>query len=150
MKCRTNALMLILFSLAILGAAEAQDKQSTIIEIDTKTDETEVQRCVDNPQAMAACRSFIKGFIQGALLTDAAIIKSIEQTEPTFSERALKTRLGSRLTDSPTELAGFCLPEGRSILELAEETLDHVKEAERNSAELAKKVYASLKTDYAC
>lgn len=152
MKHRIIALALIIFALAVVGAAEAKQEkkfESKIIEIDSN-ETSGTQRCQDNKQAMTACRSFIKGFIQGALLTDTAIIQSIKQTSPTYAERAIRTRLGNRENRSPTELAGFCLPAERTILELAEETLDHVKTAERNSVQLAEKVYASLKTDYPC
>lgn len=154
MKNRLIALPLIIFALSVIGTAEAQNNvaaKSKIIEIDTNdSNNSSVQRCADSLLAMSACRSFIKGFIQGALLTDTAIIQSLENTEPTFAERAFKTRLGNRVNQAPTALAGFCLPEGRTILDIAEETLDHVKNAERNSAELASKVYESLKLDYPC
>lgn len=137
MKKHTLALVLILFTPAVIGAAE------------DKTIDSRKQHCSDSEETMSACRSFIKGFLQGALLTDTAIINSIEKTEPGFAERAFRTRIGSRYS-SPTALAGFCLPDDRSILELAEETLDHVKASERNSNELAKNVYKSLRTDYSC
>ncbi|MFT4671141.1 MAG: transcriptional regulator of met regulon [Arenicella sp.] len=154
MTNRLIALTLTLFALSIVGSAEAQNtqiKDLKVIEIDTNDSNIPgVQRCSDSTQSMSACRSFIKGFIQGALLTDTAIIKSIENSEPTIAERAFKTRLGSRVNRSPTALAGFCLPEGRTILDVAEETLDHVKDSERNSVELATKVYQSLKVDYPC
>jgi hypothetical protein len=78
-----------------------------------------------------------------------AIIKSIDESEPTLAERAFKTRLGTRAS-SPTALAGFCLPEQRTVLDIAEETLNHVKDSERNSVQLASNVYRSLKTDYPC
>jgi len=153
MKHRIKTLFLIMFASAIAYTTQAQTSSfldSGNIELDSKDspDTTGIQRCKDNSQAMSACRSFIKGFIQGALLTDAAIIKSIEKTESSYAERAIRTRLGNR--SSPTALAGFCLPNDRTLLELAEETLGHVKNAKRNSAELAEKVYASLKVDYKC
>lgn len=154
MKYRNIAIGLMLLAITVVGVAQAQENQSLkskVVEIDAKDSAgSGVQRCADNPQAMSACRSFIKGFIQGALLTDAAIINSIEESEPTYAERAFKTRLRGRVNLAPTALAGFCLPEDRSILDITEETLDHVNDAERNSAELARRVYQSLKVDYRC
>jgi len=153
MKTRILALMFILFSLAVVGAAEAQTSNTLLsktISIDSnEPTKSGRHQCLDNDEAMSACRSFIKGFLQGALLTDAAIIKSIETQQPTFVERAAQTRLGKR-SNQPTALAGFCLPANRTVLELAEETLDHVKASERNSVELANNVYDSLKVDYPC
>jgi hypothetical protein len=141
------------FSLAAIGSAEAKapaSLSSKIIAIDSqKLSSGATQHCSDDKQTMSACLSFIKGFLQGALLTDAAIIKSIESTEPTFAERAIRTRLGRRASP-PTELAGFCLPADRPILSLAQETLDHVKYSKRNSVELANNVYKSLQVDYPC
>ena len=108
------------------------------------------EQCNTNDESMNSCRSFIKGFLKGALLTDIAIIKSIdEEAQETFAERAIKTRLNRR-DESPTELAGFCLPIKRSIADLAEETLLHVKDSPRDSHELARNVYRSLKTDFPC
>lgn len=152
MKVRIMALGLIIIALALLGAINKAGGQeplkSRLVEIDSVSEQGATLKCEDSVQAMAACRSFIKGFIQGALLTDTAIIKSIERNRSSFSERAFRNRVGKK--EPPTALAGFCLPEGRSILEIAETTLDHVKDAERNSFELARRVYDSLKIDYPC
>lgn len=133
-----------------LVLAQSADIKSKIIAIDSTEPTINGKRlCLDNVEAMSACRSFIKGFLQGALLTDTAIIESIEKAEPSFSSRAIRTRIGSR-SSAPTELAGFCLPADRTIFQIAEETLDHVKSSERNSVELAENVYQSLKKDYPC
>jgi hypothetical protein len=105
--------------------------------------------CVDDEATMADCLSFIKGFLQGALLTDTAIIKSINNSAPALAERAFANNSG-KLASAPTALAGFCLPQARSVLDIADETLEQVKGSERNSAQLAKDVYDSLKKDYPC
>ncbi len=154
MKKQILLVTAVSFALALTPIVHAQQEQkldSKISAIDTnEATESGRHQCLDNPEAMSACRSFIKGFLQGALLTDTAIIKSIiEDSEPTYAERASRTRLG-RKSNQPTALAGFCLPEDRSILELAEETLGQVKESERNSVELAQNVYRSLKANYPC
>lgn len=153
MKKITITLILSVFSLVSFNALALDEPpldKSKLVAMDGDVASAKGKpHCLDDEETMAACRSFIKGFIQGALLTDTAIIESLEKAEPTFSERAMRTRLGNKLT-SPTALAGFCLPADRSILELAEITLDHVKDSERNSVELAKNVYQTLKTDYPC
>jgi hypothetical protein len=152
MKFTIALLSLLTFTLFNVGAAHGQSepviksKATAITEVTAVVDKL---RCLDDDEAMEDCLSFIKGFLQGALLTDTAIIKSIDDAEPTLAERAFKTRLGTRAT-SPTALAGFCLPERRTVLDIAEETLDHVKGSERNSVQLASNVYSSLKTDYPC
>ncbi len=154
LKTRLIALSLIILSLAVLGIAEASEAQANEANVVINApgeDDLAKQHCEDSKEAMSACRSFIKGFLQGALLTDAAILENIEAAKDrsTFKQRALKTRVSGR-SSSPTELAGFCLPVQRTILDLANETLDHVKQSKLNSRELAKSVYASLKTDFPC
>lgn len=110
---------------------------------------TSLELCSTNAETMLSCRSFISGFLQGSLLTDAAIIDSINSNKESFFERAIRTRLGKR-EDPPTAIAGFCLSEERTIVDLAEEMLDQVKDSPRNSAQLAQNVYDSLKQDYPC
>ncbi len=106
--------------------------------------------CSESPENMDTCQSFILGFLKGALLTDIAIIKSLdEEAKETFAERAIKTRLNKR-GESPTALAGFCLPENKTLVEISDETLEHVKTAPVDSHELARAVYHSLKKDYPC
>ncbi len=147
-KCiASNIIIIVAMAITTITQAQQADLDSKIIAIDSG--EPGRHQCSDNAGAMSACRSFIKGFIQGALLTDTAIIESIEKIESSYAERAIRTRLGTRAT-SPTALAGFCLPDDRTVLELAEETLEHVKDSKRNSVELAENVYRSLKVDYPC
>ena len=143
MKLFMTAIVATLITASSIGTTQAQ--QSDVLN-STSSGE---QKCLDSAKAMAACHSFIEGFLQGALITDAAIIESIGTTKQSYAERAMRTRLDKRSTD-PTALAGFCLPANRSILELTDETLAHVKASKRNSAELAKNVYNSLKIDYPC
>ncbi len=150
---KNTILLLSLCTAVFMGTGVSNANSSNVLESKISAiDEVTVQGgklfCLDDDITMKDCLSFIKGFLQGALLTDTAIIKSIKEAEPSYAERAFRTRLGKR--SSPTALAGFCLPEDRSILDIAEETLDHVKGSERNSAELAKNVYSSLKKDYPC
>ena len=57
------------------------------------------------------CQLYIAGFLDGALLTDSAIIDSLATSQSDFFERAYRTRLGAgRAPPPPTLLAEFCLP----------------------------------------
>lgn len=107
--------------------------------------------CMDSEETRNSCKSFITGFLQGALLTDEAIITTIHQNanESSFKDRALRTRLGNDKTP-PTLLAGFCLPSEHSVSEIAAKTLEHVSNSEPNSDQLAIDVYNTLKNKYAC
>lgn len=154
MKNRFIALLFVIFCLAVVGIAEAtEDKLSTSEAVRFDIEKASISKdsnCSDNSHTMFICSSFIEGFIQGALLTDAAIIKSIEDTEPTFTERAFKTRLESGASRPVTELAGFCLPEKRSVKEITEETLEQVKHSKVDAPKLAENVYDLLKSEYRC
>jgi len=149
MHGKFTLLIFSILSLVFLGninssaiAAEPSSSSSTSVEAQ--------YRCMDSERLMSSCRSFITGFLKGALLTDIAIIKSIDESaEETFFERAIKTRLNRR-HESPTALAGFCLPPEKPILDITEETLDHVKQSKRDSHELARNVYKTLKIDFPC
>lgn len=152
---RLAALGIILFTITVLGVAEAESDvakvESALVPQIGGDEELSKQHCDDTPETLDACRSFIKGFLQGALLTDTAILESMysDNNASSFTERAIKTRISQR-AEPPTTLAGFCLPANRTILDLANETLDHVKHSERNSKDLAQNVYNSLKKDYPC
>ena len=146
-------LLLVIFSLCLLNSVKAERSLNETVEAQLLAEkgQTVTSRvlCSENDTTMSSCRSFITGFLQGALLTDTAIIDSYEKNEQSFSKRAMRTRLGNR-GDTPTARAGFCLPSNRTINSLVEETLGHVKASPQNSAELAQNVYQSLKKDYPC
>jgi hypothetical protein len=58
------------------------------------------------------CVRYIQGFIDGAVATDERVTYNVaaeyERTE-SFSERAMRTRLGPRLQRFPSYFAEFCL-----------------------------------------
>jgi len=65
-------------------------------------------------QDVAVCDGYINGFIDGAFATDPRVaenvVNELEKTE-TFSERAMRTRLGITLEQfGPSYYAGFCIP----------------------------------------
>ena len=108
--------------------------------------------CFDSPESEFICERFIEGFLEGALLTDAAIIKTLEEQEQetlSFTDRAIKTRIGSRV-DQPTELAGFCLPEGYTVHRIAQKILAKIDNPHVDSDILGRTTYEALKTHYSC
>jgi hypothetical protein len=102
----------------------------------------------------AVCHAYIEGFLDGALVTDTAIVKNVGGEEDIFSSytlRALRTRVGQVRAPLPaTFLADFCLPEevGRStvVTDLAEElaVLNFAAEP------ITEAVYRQIKQSYPC
>ncbi len=95
------------------------------------------------------CKTYIMGFLQGALLTDQAIIDSLIDSPPqrsSFKERALRTRLNSR-EQPATERAGFCLPEDVELENVVARIVTRLDAQQVNDASA---VYAAVKTSYPC
>jgi hypothetical protein len=102
----------------------------------------------------AVCHAYIEGFLDGALVTDTAIVRNVSGEEDIFSNytlRALRTRVGEVRAPLPaTFLADFCLPEEverRAVVtDLAEElaSLDYTAEP------ITEAVYRQIKQSYPC
>lgn len=99
-------------------------------------------------EASHACDTYIEGFIAGALLTDAAIIQSLEKTEGSaFMDRAYRTRLGQPALP-PTYLASYCLPE-LPMDQMIADIRSHMAKVDPQQP-LGEVVYAILKKHYPC
>lgn len=102
------------------------------------------------------CIRYVQGFIDGAVATDDRVLSSLAgeyEKEETFSERAIRTRLGSRVERyGATSYAGYCLGDPVPLREVVE----HVVEDSRNRTltaahPLARElVYAILRIHYPC
>ncbi len=102
------------------------------------------------------CVRYIQGFIDGAVATDDRVMNSLAgeyEKEETFSERAMRTRLGSRYERyGATSYAGYCLGDPVPL----QEVVEHIVEDSGNPTlaaahPLARElVYASLRTHYPC
>lgn len=102
------------------------------------------------------CVRYIQGFIDGAVATDASvaanIVKEYEKDE-SFSERAARTRIGSRLERyGYTVYADYCLGDPVPLKEVVE----HIVSATKNKNLVAANplardlVYRVLRSDYPC
>ena len=65
-------------------------------------------------EQVAVCTGYINGFLDGAFATDPNVVESVVGEigkEESFSERAIRTRLGLSLERfGPSYYAGFCIP----------------------------------------
>ncbi|HSQ69134.1 MAG TPA: Rap1a/Tai family immunity protein [Steroidobacteraceae bacterium] len=104
----------------------------------------------------AFCIRYIQGFIDGAVATDARVMSSMAgeyEKEETFSERAMRTRLGTRLERyGATSYAGYCLGDPVPLQEVVEHVVEDSSDPKLTAAhDLARElVYATLLTHYPC
>ena len=108
-----------------------------------------------NPEVShAACNAYIEGFLDGALVTDAAIVESMSGDQDSTSEffkRAYQTRVSSqRLNLPPTALAHFCLPENESRAEVVETIAAGLLAREDDGRQISDVLYGILLSKYPC
>jgi len=118
------------------------------------------QACIDereqaDGQWSLLCVYYVKGFLDGAVATDARVAENVAaeiEEKETFTERAIRTRVGSRLEKyGPSVYAEFCVgqpdPIADVVLHVIEE-LDRYDDLEGLQAQTV--VYASLRRHYPC
>jgi hypothetical protein len=102
------------------------------------------------------CVRYIQGFIDGAVATDERVTYNVANEydrDESFTERAIRTRLGSRLDRyGPSYYAEFCLGEPVPLAEVARVVVEDLLALEDlEGRELARDVvYATLRTEYPC
>lgn len=102
------------------------------------------------------CVRYIQGFIDGAVATDERVTYNVAaeyDRDETFTERAIRTRLGSRIDRyGPSFYAEFCLGEPVPLAEVVEVIVADLLALESlKGRELARDVvYASLRRAYPC
>lgn len=99
------------------------------------------------------CVDYITGFLDGALITDTAIVDTISTEKggwSAFFSRAHATRLASRPPPPATYLADFCLPGGSSTSDLAKLVQQTLGETTLDDDALSKYVYESVKILFPC
>lgn len=113
----------------------------------------------EDPEAEADrifCLRYIQGFIDGAVATDERVMHNVARElggEETFSQRAARTRIGSRLDRYGASVyAEYCLGDPVPL----KEVVDHVVEDAQDPAVVARiplareLVYQALRTHYPC
>lgn len=102
------------------------------------------------------CVRYLQGFIDGAVVTDERVTYNVAaeyEKEESFTQRAIRTRLGSRLDlYGPSFYAEFCLGEPVLLAEVAKVVIADLLALESfEGRELARDVvYASLRRAYPC
>jgi hypothetical protein len=102
------------------------------------------------------CVRYIQGFIDGAVATDERVMRNIAEEygqQETFSQRAQRTRVGSRLDRyGATSYAGYCLGDPVPLREVVEHVVEDAQDPQLIASHpLARElVYATLRTHYPC
>jgi hypothetical protein len=102
------------------------------------------------------CVRYIQGFIDGAVATDERVTYNVAKEydrDETFTERAIRTRLGSRIDRyGPSYYAEFCLGEPVPLAEVVRVVIADLMELEGlEGRELARDVvYATLRNEFPC
>lgn len=109
-----------------------------------------------NSAEIAVCSSYINGFIDGAFATDPRVAERIVsemEEEESFSERAIRTRLGNTLERfGDSYYAGFCISGDLSmetiLMELTEAAQDETDDTSQQNAR--DYLYTLLKDRHPC
>ncbi len=102
------------------------------------------------------CVRYIQGFIDGAVATDERVTNNVAaeyDKSESFTERAIRTRVGSRLKRyGPSYYAEFCLGDPVPLAEVVEEVVADLLSLETfDGKEQARDVvYATLRREYPC
>ena len=102
------------------------------------------------------CVRYIQGFIDGAVVTDERVTRNVAEEyeeEDSFSSRAKRTRIGSRLERyGATFYAEYCLGDPVPLREVVEHVVEDSQDKELVAANpLARDlVYATLRSHYPC
>jgi len=101
------------------------------------------------------CAAYIEGFLDGAIVTDAAVVESLTSTPTATSDylkRAYSTRVGWERGKLPaTALAHFCLPEETARADVVSAIVTALEASgSRDSGDVATSVYNILSANYPC
>ena len=102
------------------------------------------------------CVRYIQGFIDGAVATDERVMRNVVEEygqEESFSQRAKRTRIGSRLDRyGATAYADYCLGDPVPLKEVVEHVVEDASDPKLVAEyPLARElVYKSLRLHYPC
>mgnify|MGYP001828141299 CR=1 FL=1 len=109
-----------------------------------------------NPEGVDGifCIRYIQGFIDGAVATDERVTMNVADEyarEESFSERAIRIRLGQRLTSYGSYYAEFCLGEPVPLADVVNKVVTHLEGKDVSDKQLARTVvYTTLRKHYPC
>jgi hypothetical protein len=103
------------------------------------------------PAALEAtsCSTYINGFLDGALVTDANNADELKDVANSgFMERALRTRLGERATEQ--SFLHFCVPKAMAKAEVIETLAPYLSKTIADADQLKSSIFQGLKQEFPC
>ena len=149
---KTLKLMAILAVMSVipgLSAVEALSTEELALHCELYYDESA-------SEDRTFCVRYIQGFIDGAVATDVSVTNNVTkeyEKEETFSQRATRTRIGTRLKRyGPSVYAEYCFGDPVPLAEVVEHVVTDLEdESIAEKYPLARDVvYLSLRTHYPC
>ncbi|MCB1683789.1 MAG: Rap1a/Tai family immunity protein [Pseudomonadales bacterium] len=109
----------------------------------------------DGQAATERCELYISGFLDGAVATDERVAQNVAkelERKETFTERALRTRVGERiLRHGPSVYAEYCIGEPVPVAEVIELLQREISEKPPEQDDLARDtMYTLLRKHYPC
>ena len=153
--------MTLRFSCCAIGIVMVSAFASDAQAVEALSTEELISHCVvyeEDPDGEDGifCVRYIQGFIDGAVVTDERVTYNVADEydrEETFTERAIRTRLGSRIDRyGPSYYAEFCLGEPVPLAEVVRVVIADLLQLENlEGRELAREVvYKTLRLEYPC
>jgi hypothetical protein len=145
-----NGLALLALTLISAGPAMAVERLSAA-ELASHCAEVKT-----NPEGVDGifCIRYIQGFIDGAVVTDERVTMNVADEydrEESFTERAIRIRLGQRLASYGSYYADFCLGDPVPLAEVVTRVADHFEGIEASDNQLARTIiYSALREHYPC
>ena len=102
------------------------------------------------------CIRYVQGFIDGAVATDARVLENVASEfddDETFADRAIRSRIGSRINRrGPTVYADFCLGEADSLEAVVEKVVNDLANRKVLDKDLLARdaVFSTLQREYPC
>lgn len=129
-----RGLMLLIAGLLAAPEASAVEALSTE-ELMSRCDKYYDERAEED---RIFCARYVQGFIDGAVATDERVTRNIVeeyQEEETFSQRAVRTRIGNRMERFGASVyAEFCLGDPIPLKEVVEHVVEDATDEKRVAA----------------
>lgn len=101
------------------------------------------------------CERYIQGFVDGAMATDVAVafnVSKLYDEDATVTQRAMRTRLGSRLKRYGSYYAEFCLDDPVELKDIVNKVTDELANTKINDDDMLARnfVFRVLRRHYPC
>lgn len=147
-------LLICVFAASFLAAAPRASAVEPLTAMQLQQVCNDYRDSAEDPWALL-CIYYVKGFLDGAVATDERVAENVAaeyENEETFTERAIRTRIGNRLERfGPSYYAEFCVGQPDPIADVLQrviEELDRHEDLEGIQAQTI--VYDALRRHYPC